>query len=91
MLNTLDNRSETLVTAEALAKNPASVIPTCIVDKNSLGYEINLVSNSAFLLPSSASLLILLLFNDTISISEAAKKALIKTSIKISKNNYDNI
>ncbi len=69
--------------AEALAKNPANVIPTCIVAKNLLGSSRSFSSSNAFLFPSSASICSLFLLSDTIAISAEAKKALIKVRTNI--------
>ncbi|MNP48727.1 hypothetical protein D3C76_1428640 [compost metagenome] len=71
------------VAAEALAKNPANVIPTCIVAKKLLGSSSSFINASAFLFPSAANIFILFLFKETIAISDAAKKAFIHTNIKI--------
>ena len=70
--------------ANALAKNPAKVIPIWIVAKNLLGSPNNLINCLAFLFPSSAISFILLSFNDINAISDAAKKAF--TPIKTNKN-----
>ena len=77
--------SEMLVAADALAKNPANVIPIWIVDKKLPGDFKTFFNKRAFLFPFSASIFILDLFTDTIAISAAAKNALIKirTNIRI--------
>ena len=69
--------------AKALDKNPAKVIPICIVDKNLLG-DFNIFAIFfAFLFPSFAIKFILASFKDINAISVAAKYAFI--SIKIIK------
>jgi hypothetical protein len=86
LINSKDKCCDILVAAEALAKKPARVIPTWIVAKNLLGSSRSFKSNSAFLSPVPARWDIFDLFIDTIAISDAAKKALNKTSISISRS-----
>ena len=62
--------------AAALARNPASVIPTWIVDRKIFGSSANFSRRCAFRSPSSASSRSLFLFSDTTETSDAAKKAL---------------
>jgi len=71
------------VAAEADAKNPANVIPTCIVAKNPLASLSKFNNNFAFLLFSSANKFNFVLFIDTIAISANAKNAFTITSIRI--------
>ncbi len=77
------NTFEMLTAAEADEKNPAKVIPTWIDDRNFDGsFKISSI-NFALLSPSSAFEDNLYLSAETIAISEAAKKALIKVKINI--------
>ena len=63
--------------AKALDKNPARVIPICIVAKNLLGFFNIFEIWIAFLSPSLTLFSILASFKDINAISVAAKKALI--------------
>ena len=75
--------------AKALDKNPANVIPICIVAKNLLGF-FNIFSICfAFLLPSFTCLSIFASFKDINAISDAAKYAFNKISINLYKPDQD--
>ena len=78
------NTSEIPVAAEALEKNPAKVIATWMVDKKRVGSCNSFCTILALLLPSSASMVIFVLFTDTMAISAQAKKAL--TAVRQSSN-----
>ena len=67
--------------ANALDKNPASVIPICIVAKNLLGVSNIFSICLAFLFPSLAIFSILVSFKEINAISLAAKKAFIPVNI----------
>ena len=74
LFNTSAKPTEIDVAADAEAKNPAKVIPTCIVDNSLFGsFRISL-NNIAFLFPSSAKMFILVLFNDTVLFLQMRKK-----------------
>jgi hypothetical protein len=73
------------VAATALARNPANVIATCIVDKNLFGSSYNFNNSFAFFLPSWARTFILFLFTETMAISAEAKNAFI--SMRNANNN----
>jgi len=81
--NKLNNLTDSVVAADALEKNPAKVIPICIVDKKLLGSSNNFLKRMAFLLFSSQRELILCLLTDTKAISAAAKNPLISVRISI--------
>ena len=81
--NSLANASA----ANALDRNPAKVIPICIVAKNLLGSLIIFLILFAFLSPSFACLSIFASFKDINAISAAAKKAL--TKINMAKTNSE--
>ena len=73
LFNTGANISANVSDAKALDRNPASVIPICIVAKNLLG-SFNIFSICfAFLFPSFACFSILASFKDINAISLAAK------------------
>ena len=74
---------EILFAAKAEDANPANVMATWIVDKNLVESPDRLSMSLAFLLPSSASFLILILLTETTAISDPAKNALI--SVRITK------
>ena len=76
-----DNSPANLSAANALDKNPANVIPICIVAKNLLGFSSILFIFLAFLFPSFASISTFASFKEINAISLAAKNAFIKTSI----------
>ena len=72
-----------MVAADALEKNPAKVIPICMVDKKPLGSSNNFLKRIAFLFFSSHKQSILCLFTDTKAISAAAKNPFISVSTTI--------
>ena len=76
-----DNSLANVSAANALDKNPASVIPICIVAKNLLGFFNIFFIFFAFLFPSFASFSIFASFSEIYAISLAAKYAFSKISI----------
>ena len=79
-LNVFIKKPETfsakLSAAKAEPKNPASVMPICIVDKNLVGSSIILSIFFAFLSPSSAREWTFFSLSEITAISVAAKNAL---------------
>jgi hypothetical protein len=69
-----------LSAANALPKNPASVIAICIIDKNLEGFEVSLLNVLALLSPSDINLFSFASFVDKTAISAQAKNALSKIS-----------
>ena len=75
LFNTGANLDANASDANALDKNPANVIPICIVDKNLLGVSSIFCICCAFLFPSFACFSILASFKAIYAISLAAKNA----------------
>jgi len=71
-------RPAKLSAANAEPRNPASVMPTCIVDRNVVGASAIFKSSFARRSPAAASRLSRLSFSEMTAISVAAKKALIE-------------
>ena len=70
-----ESRSAKLSAANAEPRNPAIVIPICIVERKRVGSSIILSMRPAFLSPSSARAFIFFSFSDITAISVAAKNA----------------
>ena len=79
-ISQLTSLSEKFSAANALPRNPASVMPICIADRNEVGCSTSLSRRAAFLLPSSASFLSLFALSETTAISDAAKNAFTRIS-----------
>ena len=76
----LVKRLAKLSAANAEPKNPASVMPTCIVERKVVGCSMIFNSFAACLLPSSDCLRTLFSLSESTAISVAAKKALSRMS-----------